>query len=454
MLRSPRSVRLAAALLPALAAPLAAPTAVRGDDPGETRRAAPAAVPGLLAFWDFQEPAGARRVSTGKYQYPLAERNGPIARVEDGLFGPYAVDFEPGQWMTLPHDRAPGLDLHGDDQQVSVVAWVKRQSDRHWQFIGGMWNERDHARQYGLFLSGAWRTDWTTYERARADNQAMGYVSPLGGATPGHPFAFDYATGGTPIPKGRWAMIGYTFDGEWIRVYVDGELDAAGNYNPFRFGGGIHDGGSDFTVAQRAVPKWPDYPEGRPTNETGFDGRLAGLAVYGRALTPAEMRTLYEQTLGTLTDDGPADDGPAGNVAVGRELDAFWAEAARTVREGDFDGYAGLYHPDAVFVSDVRGEVRPIAEQLTVWQPGFTEAAAGRAAAEVAFRFTQRLHGPTTAYETGLFRYVSRAPGGAGEPAFVRFEALLVRGPDGWRWVMERQTATATAAEWDAAAPE
>lgn len=177
-----------------------------------------------------------------------------------------------------------------------MVVWVKRQSDHHWQYIGGMWNELDHRRQHALFLSGAWQNDWTTYERTRADNPAMGYVSPSGGATPGHPFAFEYATGGTPIPKGQWTMIGFTYDGQWIRVYVNGELDEHGNYNPFRFSGGIFDGNSDFTVAQRAVPKWPSYPEGRPIHDTGFDGRLGGLAVYGRALEPSEMRSLYQAT--------------------------------------------------------------------------------------------------------------------------------------------------------------
>ncbi|MFH5804800.1 LamG domain-containing protein [Alienimonas sp. DA493] len=272
-------------------------SAAAGPADAAARRAAPGALPGLLAFWDFQEPTGTNRVSSGRDQYALQERNGPIARVEDGVFGPYSVDFELGQWFLLPHEDAPGLDLHGEDQEVSMVAWIKRQNNQHWQYLAGMWNELDHARQYGLFMSGSWQTDWTTYQRVRAVNQAMGYVSPFGGATPGHPFAFDYATGATPIPVDRWTMLSYSFDGEAIRVYVNGELDENGPYNPFQYDGGMHDGGSDFTVAQRAVPKWPTYPEGRPTNDAGFDGRLAGLAVYDRALTAEEMRRLYEQTM-------------------------------------------------------------------------------------------------------------------------------------------------------------
>ena len=158
------------------------------------------------------------------------------------------------------------------------------------------------------------------------------------------------------------------------------------------------------------------------------------------------MMHLAPGTLVALALLGPPPaDGPRA------ELDAFWAEAARTVRDGDFDGYAALYHEDAVLVNDAEGEVHPIGTALARWKPGFEDARAGRAVADVAFRFTRRLHDATTAHETGVFRYVSHPSGETGTPAFVRFEALLVRGDDGWRWVMERQAAAVTEKEWDAA---
>ena len=144
----------------------------------------------------------------------------------------------------------------------------------------------------------------------------------------------------------------------------------------------------------------------------------------------------------------PAAD-PADGTAA--ELDAFWAEVARTVREGDFDGYAALYHRDAVFVDDAKAEAYPIAGALARWRPGFEATKAGRTIADVNFRFTTRLHGDDAAHETGLFRYDAHAPGEPPAPRYVHFEALTVRGPDGWRWLMERQTAPATADEWAAA---
>ena len=154
----------------------------------------------------------------------------------------------------------------------------------------------------------------------------------------------------------------------------------------------------------------------------------------------------------TLPAVPPADPAAAGVRARG-ELDAFWAEAAGTVREGDFDAYAALYHPDGVFVSDIKETTAPIADQLAIWKPGFEATKRGGTVADVKFRLTKRLVGPTTAHETGLFRYVSGPPGEEGDVYYIHFEALTVRGADGWRWVMERQLKAATPAEWAAAKP-
>ena len=274
----------------------------------------PDEIPGLIAFWDFQEAAGTDRVSKGTQQYTLEEMNGPIKTSDDGVFGPRSADLEWGQWFRIKRADAPGLDLHGKGQPLTMVVWVQRESDRVWQYVAGMWSEGDArfkgetkgtgarapARQYAMFINGYWQNDYTTYERSRAENQPMGYVSPYGGATPEHPFAFDYATGGTKLEKNRWYMLTFTYDGEWLKVYVDDQLDANGNYNPFFYDGPIFDGGeqgSDFTVAQRNHPKWPSYPQGVIDNDEGFDGKIGGLAVYDRALTDDEIEKLYQSTM-------------------------------------------------------------------------------------------------------------------------------------------------------------
>jgi len=272
--------------LPALALLLLAGTSPAAERPEE--------IDDLICFWDFQPGEGGDLTSRGAARYTFEEMNGPIARVEEGVFGPAALDFEHGQWLRLKHRDCPALDLHGE-AEVTVAAWIQRQGDQHWQYIAGMWNELDHHRQYALFTSGHRRAHWRTLERVPAEHQAHGYVSPNGGATPGKPFCFSYATGATTLPEDRWHFIAFTYDGAAIRVYLDGELDASEGYNPFIWDEPIHDAGAegaDFTVAQRAVPKWPDYPRGKTRNSAGFSGILGGLAVFGRALEPAEIRAL------------------------------------------------------------------------------------------------------------------------------------------------------------------
>lgn len=275
----------------------------------EPRIVDPTDIPGIVTFWDFQEPAGTSRMSRGRYKYALQEMNGPIKHVEDGIFGRYCADVEWGQWFRIKRQDAPGLNLHGKDQHVSMVAWVKRESDKAWQYIAGVWDEGTKdpvgkgapGRQYAIFMSGKWQNDYTTYVRAPAEHQAMGYVSITGAETPGHPFAFDYATGRTQIQKDRWYMLAFTYDGKAIKVYVDGVLDKNGNYNPFMYDKGIYDGGengADFTVALRRVPIFSTYPDGVPENDTlGFDGRIGGLAVYDRALSANEIKRLYTSTM-------------------------------------------------------------------------------------------------------------------------------------------------------------
>ncbi len=258
----------------------------------------PDKIPGVVTFWDFQETGGSNRVSKGRYKYALEEMNGPIKRVEDGIFGPYCADFDSGQWFRIKRKDAPGLNLHGEWQQISMVAWIKRESDTLWQFIAGMWDQgseefQKEVRQFALYISGAWQCDYTTYERTKAKNQTHGFISTYGGATPGHPYAFDYATGKTKIQKNRWYMIAYTYDGEVIKVYVNGELDNNGNYNPFFYKGGIYDAGeigSDFSVALHI----DEIPE---NSRAKFDGRIGGLAVYDRALSSDEIYKLYKSTM-------------------------------------------------------------------------------------------------------------------------------------------------------------
>ena len=101
-----------------------------------------------------------------------------------------------------------------------------------------------------------------------------------------------------------------------------------------------------------------------------------------------------------VTEVPPA---PSAAQVTPETLDAFWAELSRTVAEGDYEGYAATYHPDAVLVSGLARTSYPISRALVDWKQGFDDTKAGTIKAAVEFRFTQRISDATTAHETGIF---------------------------------------------------
>ncbi|MBT8037111.1 MAG: hypothetical protein KJO21_06165 [Verrucomicrobiae bacterium] len=131
-----------------------------------------------------------------------------------------------------------------------------------------------------------------------------------------------------------------------------------------------------------------------------------------------------------------------------KQLDAYWAEVSRSVREGDFQGYKATCHPKAVIVSISKMNSTPLSVALARWEKDFTETKSGKVKASVQFRFSQRLGDETTAHETGMFCYTSTDTQGKRIEDFLHFEALLVKRHDGWKILMEYQKTKGTKDEW------
>jgi len=131
------------------------------------------------------------------------------------------------------------------------------------------------------------------------------------------------------------------------------------------------------------------------------------------------------------------------------ELDQFWKEASRTVQEGDFKGYADTFHPDAVLVNGISGNSYPISDALDGWKQGFEDTKAGKMKASVEFRFSERFHSETTAYETGIFKYSSQNNGEEQSTVYIHLEALLTKASGEWQLLMEHQVSVATEDEWN-----
>ncbi len=243
----------------------------------------PSDIPGLVSFWTFDE-SGDRFTSKRGEPYCLQSGSGPLEVVEDSgaSFGGTALQLSEGQWLSIPRHECPGLDIHGKDGHLTLIAWIKRKRTRveQCEFIAGQWNETNRGRQYGLFLN---------IKVFGASDRVFGHLSNIGGPTPGYKYCIDGCMGATAVPYDQWATVAMSYDGQAGYAWLNGMLDACPGVNPYYMAGGLHDSGpsgSDFTVG--GVDR---------SGEMGnfFCGSIAALAVYSRALTAAELYALCQK---------------------------------------------------------------------------------------------------------------------------------------------------------------
>lgn len=249
--------------------------------------------PGLVAFWDFKEKEGKARKAFGKDKFPLSEKDGKVERVNEGPISGYAAKFGNGAFLSLENSKTGALNLYGENQGVTVIAWVKWEGNTG--FVGGMWNEYQDGgkRQYGLFVSLPY------YNGA---DQVCGHISKPGKPTPPFPYSIDYSASKQKVAKNEWQCIAFTYDGEYIKSFLNGEFQQrepeliehtkgfegypnglVQSKNPYYFPDGMGNNGSDFTVGAVLLK-----------NGMGnfFHGLVGGMAVFNRALSEEEVKVL------------------------------------------------------------------------------------------------------------------------------------------------------------------
>jgi len=276
-------------------------------------------MPGLVAFWTFGEAPGQARQSTTAEAYPLSEVNGPIPRVEGGPYSGYSMELNGTNYLELAHEQLGALNISGPTAQVSMFAVVKIYDVEHSRTIAGIWSEGkgwmddSGTRQYALLAH------MPAYGGAR---RLTPHISSEGGMTrraDGTPLDWnaDYAAPVSDLRENEWITVGFTYDSQYIRAYVNGVMEerklepVADNrndpyftqegpnggdrgMNPYYHGRGIYTydpndptkmGPSPFTVGAR-------HAEGQMLIDA-FRGLFGGLAVFDRALTDEEMLALH-----------------------------------------------------------------------------------------------------------------------------------------------------------------
>lgn len=249
---------------------------------------------GLVAFWDFKEEAGEVRQAWGKGAFPLAEMDGTIPRLNEGPLSGYSAQFGSGAYLSLPSTQTGALNIYGPKQGVTVLAWVKWTGEQT-GFVGGLWNEYQDGgkRQYGLFVS-------LPYYNGK--NQVCGHISLTGKPTPPFPYSIDYSASKQEVPANQWVCIAFTYDGRYMKSYVNGVFEARKpeliehtkgfegypngliqSKNPYYFPDGMGNNGSDFTVGAVLLKRGMG---------NFFKGQIGGLAVFDRALRKKKLQRL------------------------------------------------------------------------------------------------------------------------------------------------------------------
>jgi len=248
---------------------------------------------GLVALWDFHEKVGNTRKAEGMGTFPLEEQKGKIQRIKDGPLSGYSALFNDSAFLRLSHEKTGKLNIYGKNQGITVMAWVKWKGKTG--FVGGMWNEYASGgkRQYGLFVS---------LPYYNGGDRVCGHISNTGKPTPPFPYSIDYSASKQTVEKGQWQFVVFTYDGQYIRSYLNGKFEArepelidhtkgftgypegiTHSKNPYYFPDGMGNNGSDFTIGAVLLARgMGNY----------FRGQIGGLAVFNRALSPEEIDRL------------------------------------------------------------------------------------------------------------------------------------------------------------------
>lgn len=256
---------------------------------------------GLVALWDFKEEEGHSRLAYGVGEFPLTEVNGTIPRISDGPLSGYSAKFGNRAFLSLSNEKTDELNIHGKNQEVTVMAWVKWEGNTG--FVGGMWNEYldGGKRQYGLFVS---------LPYYNGEDQVCGHISFSGKPTPPFPYSIDYSASKQIVKKNKWQFIAFTYDGMWIKSYLNGVFEPRDpelinntkeyegypeglvqSKNPYYFPDGMGNNGSDFTVGSVLL-------SGGMGNF--FIGQIGGFAVFNRALNDNEIKNLHFEFVNSI----------------------------------------------------------------------------------------------------------------------------------------------------------
>lgn len=205
-----------------------------------------AAMPGLVAFWDFEYTEG--ETWSSRFDPRVVDRGFPVylRRLDDPhRYSPENWPYQQDERSQLMYDTSgpfgralrcnrgyvfaevpreefdqTPLDIHGRTP-LTLVAWVKFSGDRH--FVAGIWDEGDWGKYSG-------RRQFALFGGLFGSQGVIAHISATGAASfpqstaPGSQYARMRAVDGAAFPNGRWVCMAMTFDphSQTVTAYRNG----------------------------------------------------------------------------------------------------------------------------------------------------------------------------------------------------------------------------------------
>ncbi len=216
--------RLAFAILAgALALGLAGCAGTRGTPHHAVAATAPPAADSVtLALWHLDENGGTIAEDAGPYR--LRANAGIDTRTDFGRFRSARVfQYAKDSFLFVPY--APVMDVSGP---FTVEAWIQVETSSPYELsvIAARWSPVPNAQSWVFGVTGQNSSPigapgWFTAisQDAAPLHLVFGIVPAGAGAPRGY-------TSTSELQKGRWTHVAATIDGDVVKLYVDGRLDA------------------------------------------------------------------------------------------------------------------------------------------------------------------------------------------------------------------------------------
>ncbi len=234
---------------------------------------------GMISYWKFDDATA----------FDSADANDGI------IYGPTATPGQVGGALSFDgvndYVEVPDSDSLDITGPITLEAWIFREKANAWQGIIAKFSGKLNKRSYLLYVTSA--------------NKLALMISSTG-LQAGSGWG-SYIFGDSDIPLNEWAHVMGTYDGSYLRVYINGSFNGEepATIDPTY----VSDAPLRIGIFTQAGSQYPVL------ESLGFGGKIDEVAIYNRALSAIEVQQHYQDGLEGLGYEVECIDPPTGMVS-------------------------------------------------------------------------------------------------------------------------------------------